>query len=95
MRSQAAAEGLAPDTTFRTNLLGLYNLLQAAVEADVHTVVMAGSNCALGHGFRISRTPFPHAFLPIDETHPTYPEDSYSFTKPVSYTHLDVYKRQL
>lgn len=81
LRSQAEAAGLASDTTFRTNMLGLYNLMQAAVEAGVRTVVMAGSNCALGHGFRISDTPFPHAFLPIDETHPTYPEDSYSFTK--------------
>ena len=29
---------------------------------------MAGSNCALGHGFRISDTPFPIESLPIDET---------------------------
>jgi nucleoside-diphosphate-sugar epimerase len=42
---------------------------------------MAGSNCALGHGFRISETPFPLEALPIDETHPCHPEDSYSFSK--------------
>ena len=29
---------------------------------------MAGSNCALGHGFRISKTPFPIEALPINET---------------------------
>ena len=81
MREQAAAAGLAIDTTFRANMVGVYNLLQAAVEANVRTVVMAGSNCVLGHGYRISAAPFPHAFLPIDETHPTWPEDSYSFTK--------------
>lgn len=93
MQQQAAAEGLAPDTTFRANLLGLYNLMQAAVEASVRTVVMAGSNCALGHGFRISHTPFPHAFLPIDETHPTWPEDSYSFTKRAGEDLLATYTR--
>lgn len=81
MREQAQAEGLEIETTFHANMVGVYNLMQAAAEATVRTVVMAGSNCALGHGFRISATPFPHAFLPIDETHPTWPEDSYSFTK--------------
>jgi nucleoside-diphosphate-sugar epimerase len=42
---------------------------------------MAGSNCALGHGYRISQTPFPLQALPIDERHPSYPEDSYSYSK--------------
>src|SRR2546428_12819812 len=42
---------------------------------------MAGSNCALGHGYRISQTPFPFQALPIDEGHPLYPEDSYSYSK--------------
>lgn len=81
MREQAAAQGLPFDATITANLLGVYYLVQAAVQAQVRTFVMAGSNCALGHGFRISQTPFPHQALPIDETHPTYPEDSYSFTK--------------
>jgi len=93
MWEQAAAEGLQGDTTFRANMLGVYNLMQAAVEAGVRTVVMAGSNCALGHGFRISATPFPHAFLPIDETHPTWPEDSYSFTKRAAEDLLASYTR--
>jgi len=42
---------------------------------------MTGSNCALGHGYRISNTPFPFQFLPVDETHPCYPEDTYSYSK--------------
>jgi nucleoside-diphosphate-sugar epimerase len=67
--------------------------MQAAVEAGVKTVVMAGSNCALGHGFRISNTPFPIERLPIDETHPTWPEDSYSFTKRAGEDHLASYTR--
>lgn len=82
LRANAEKQGIPADATFKTNMLGTYYLMQAAAEAgSVKTVVMAGSNCALGHGFRISKTPFPIEALPINETHPTYPEDSYSFTK--------------
>ncbi len=69
------------DATFKSNLLGTYYLMQAAVAEGVDTVVMAGSNCALGHGFRISNTSFPVKYLPIDEDHPTAVEDTYSYTK--------------
>ena len=81
MRPRAEEQGIPFDATFKTNMLGTYYLMQAAVEAEVETVVMAGSNCALGHGFRISNNPFPIERLPIDETHPCHPEDSYSYSK--------------
>ena len=81
LRGQAAAQGLPFDLTVKSNILGVYYLMQAAVEAGVGRVVMAGSNCALGHGYRISQTPFPLQSLPIDESHPAYPEDSYSYSK--------------
>lgn len=93
MRERAAEQGYPFDATFKTNLLGTYYLLEAAVQAGVKTVVMAGSNCALGHGFRISDTPFPITRLPIDETHPTFPEDSYSFTKRAGEDLLASYSR--
>lgn len=93
MQARATEQGYDFDATFKTNLLGTYYLMQAAVEAEVKTVVMAGSNCALGHGFRISNTPFPIAHLPIDETHPTFPEDSYSFTKRTNEEQLASYSR--
>ncbi len=50
MRARAEEQGYTFDATFKTNMLGTYYLMQAAVEAGVKTVVMAGSNCALGHG---------------------------------------------
>jgi UDP-glucose 4-epimerase len=81
LRGRAAAQGLPFDLTVKSNVLGVYYLMQAAVEAGVGRVVMAGSNCALGHGYRISQTPFPLQSLPIDESHPAYPEDSYSYSK--------------
>jgi len=93
MQARAKEQGYDFDATFKTNLLGTYYLMQAAVAAGVKTVVMAGSNCALGHGFRISDTPFPFSRLPIDETHPTYPEDSYSFTKRAGEDLLASYSR--
>ena len=80
-RTQAAEQGIAFDATFKTNMLGTYYLMQAAIAAGVQTVVMSGSNCALGHGFRISKTHLPIDYLPLDEEHPCYPEDSYSFSK--------------
>ena len=81
LRADAAEKGISFDATFKTNMLGTYYLLQAAIAADVHTIVMCGSNCALGHGFRISKTHIPVDYLPFDEEHPCYPEDSYSFSK--------------
>jgi nucleoside-diphosphate-sugar epimerase len=81
LRAGAEERGISFDATFKTNMLGTYYLMQAAIEADVHTVVMSGSNCALGHGFRISKTHIPIDYLPVDEEHPCYPEDSYSFSK--------------
>ncbi len=69
------------DATMHTNLMGTYYLLMAAVQAGVGTVVMTGSNCAFGHGFRISDRPFPFRYLPLDEEHPSDVEDSYSYSK--------------
>ncbi len=80
-RARASDMGIPFDATFKTNMLGTYYLMQSAVAEGVKVVVMAGSNCALGHGFRISNTSFPIHYLPIDENHPTYPEDSYSYSK--------------
>lgn len=67
--------------TMQTNIMGLYYLLHAAMKRDVGIFVMTGSNCVLGHGFRISARPFPIVSFPIDEDHPCDVEDSYSYSK--------------
>jgi nucleoside-diphosphate-sugar epimerase len=69
------------DITMKTNLMGLYYMLHAALQQDVGIFVMTGSNCALGHGYRLSGTEFPIRSLPIDEKHPSDIEDSYSYSK--------------
>jgi UDP-glucose 4-epimerase len=67
--------------TMHTNIMCTYYLLLAAVQAGVKAMVMTGSNCAFGHGFRLSQTPFPIKYLPLDEGHPSDVEDSYSYSK--------------
>ncbi|MEA3407720.1 MAG: NAD(P)-dependent oxidoreductase [Chloroflexota bacterium] len=69
------------DATMRTNLMGTYYLMKAAVEADVEIVVMTGSNCAFGHCFRMTERPFPIEYLPLDEEHPSDIMGSYCYTK--------------
>jgi UDP-glucose 4-epimerase len=69
------------DLTMKTNMIGLYYLLHAALKQDVGMFVMTGSNCALGHGYRVSGKPFPIRSLPIDEEHPSDVEDTYSYSK--------------
>ena len=79
--------------TMETNIIGTYHLLQACVRNDVGIFVMTGSNCALGHGFRLTQKPFEVKYLPIDEEHPCDPEDSYSFSKLTGEYLLDMYSR--
>jgi UDP-glucose 4-epimerase len=80
-RKNSGEKGIPQDATMRSNILGLYNMLQAALQVGVKTFVMTGSNCAFGHGYRISQRPFPFRYLPLDEQHPSDVEDSYSYTK--------------
>jgi UDP-glucose 4-epimerase len=62
-------------------VLGTYYLLDALVRAGVRRLVAASSLCVLGAAFRISDRRFEIDTLPIDETHPLRPEDSYSVSK--------------
>ena len=80
-RRMAEEQGVPFDATMRSNILGTYYLLRAALAEDIGVFVMTGSNCALGHGYRISDTPFPFRYLPVDEAHPSAVEDSYSYSK--------------
>jgi len=81
MRRQAEQQKLPFDQTIRANILGTYYMLQAAVRREIGVFVMTGSNCALGHGFRISSREFPFKYLPVDEEHPSDVEDTYSYSK--------------
>lgn len=92
-RQRSAELGIPSDQTMRTNILGTYYLLEAALARGIGVFVMTGSNCALGHGFRMSGRDFPIQYLPIDEDHPSEVEDSYSYSKLVGEELLAMYTR--
>lgn len=81
------------DATFRVNALGTYYLMEAAREVGVRRVVLASSNCALGHCFRVTSRPFEVQYLPFDEAHPSFIEDNYGLSKFVNETTVETYAR--
>jgi nucleoside-diphosphate-sugar epimerase len=90
---RAADMGLPPGQTMQSNIMGTYNVLYAAVENKIGVLVMTGSNCASGLTFRLSNREFPLQYLPLDEDHPTDPEDSYSFSKLTAEKLLESYSK--
>ena len=71
---------IAPDaTTYATNVLSTYNVLEAATRLGVRKVVFASSETTYGICFaQGERRPL---YVPVDEEHPTVPEDSYAMSK--------------
>ena len=64
---------------FRINTLGTYNILDAAAKAGVGKVIFASSETTYGICFaKGERKPL---YVPVDEAHPTVPEDSYAMSK--------------
>jgi nucleoside-diphosphate-sugar epimerase len=65
--------------TYRTNVLATYNILEAAAALGIPKVVFASSETTYGICFaQGERRP---EYLPVDEEHPTVPEDSYAMSK--------------
>jgi UDP-glucose 4-epimerase len=81
MQQMRQDQGLPFDATMESNIMGLYYLLHAAQQQGIGIFVLTGSNCSLGHGFRIGDKPFPFHYLPVDEAHPSDVHDSYSYSK--------------
>jgi nucleoside-diphosphate-sugar epimerase len=69
-------------SVFRVNTLGTYNVIDAAVKFGVRKIVFASSETTYGVCFADGeRKP---DYLPVDEEHPTIPEDSYAMSKVVN-----------
>jgi nucleoside-diphosphate-sugar epimerase len=66
---------------FETNVQSAYAVLQAAGEAGAK-VVQASSESA--YGFPFAAEPLAPDYLPVDEAHPTRPEDPYGTGKVVA-----------
>ncbi|MBU1802146.1 MAG: NAD(P)-dependent oxidoreductase, partial [Actinobacteria bacterium] len=71
---------LRPDsTTYAANVLSTYHVLEAATRLGVPKIVFASSETTYGVCFaQGERRP---DYLPVDEEHPTVPEDSYAMSK--------------
>jgi len=73
---------LAPaPTVFGVNVMGTFNLFEAAAAEGIHRVVQASSINALGCAYNL--TDFAPQYFPIDEDHPSVTTDPYSFSKEV------------
>jgi nucleoside-diphosphate-sugar epimerase len=77
--------GLRSDaSTYATNTLSTYNVLEAATRLGVGKIVFASSETTYGICFaQGERKPL---YVPVDEEHPTVPEDSYAMSKVASET---------
>jgi len=65
--------------TYATNVLSTYNVLEAATRLGVRKIVFASSETTYGICFaQGERRPL---YLPVDEDHPTVPEDAYAMSK--------------
>jgi len=72
----------ADNECFRVNTLGTYNVIDAALKFGVRKIVFASSETAYGICFADGvRKP---EYIPVDEEHPTVPEDSYAMSKVVN-----------
>lgn len=67
------------DVTFRTNVLGTFNVHEAAWRLGIRRVASTSSESVLGWDYR-TRDFLPD-YLPIDEDHPVRPQDSYGLSK--------------
>ena len=65
--------------TYATNVLSTYNVLEAATRLGVRKIVFASSETTYGVCFaQGERRP---QYVPVDENHPTVPEDAYAMSK--------------
>lgn len=72
-----------PDNeTYRINALSTYNILDAATKLGIPKVIFASSETTYGVCFADGEQ--KPDYLPVDEEHPTVPQDSYAMSKVVN-----------
>lgn len=74
---------LCPDAeTYRINVTSTYNVLSAAVKLGIRKVIFASSETTYGVCFADGEV--RPDYIPVDEDHPTVPQDSYAMSKVVN-----------
>ena len=73
---------LAPEARlFHVNTVGTFHVFRAAADAGIKRVACASSINALGYNFGITFPKGQLRYFPIDEDHPEFTTDPYSFSK--------------
>ena len=71
---------IVPDNeTYRINVMGTYNVLDAATKLGIPKVIIASSETTYGVVF--ANTPREPDYFPLDEEYPVDPMDSYALSK--------------
>ena len=78
-------------TTFLTNAVGTYNILEACRAAGIKRFVMAGSDWGVAKSDRRANPP---RYVPVDEEHPVRPNDEYGLSKAVNEVTAEMYARE-
>jgi len=80
------------DVVFHTNVMTLYNILEAAATLGIPRVVWASSVSVLG--FPFFYRPLAPQYVPIDEAHPHLPQDPYALSKHLGEEMADAFVRR-
>jgi len=70
---------VADPEVMRVNVLGTYNVLEAARKLGIPKIVLASSEAA--YGFAYSQQIRSPLYFPVDEEHPLSPTDAYGLSK--------------
>ncbi|PYE85767.1 NAD-dependent epimerase/dehydratase family protein [Pseudoroseicyclus aestuarii] len=74
---------IRPDNeTYRINVLSTYNVMDAAAKLGIRKVIFASSETTYGVCF--AQGEVKPEYVPVDEEHPTVPQDSYAMSKVVN-----------
>ncbi len=74
---------IKPDNeTYRTNVMSTYNVIEAAVKLGIKKIIYASSETTYGICFYDGE--LKPNYIPVDEDHPTIPQDSYAMSKVVN-----------
>jgi nucleoside-diphosphate-sugar epimerase len=74
---------VADDVTFRINVMGTFNVHEAARKLGIRRVVSLSSEAVLGWAPGSWEREHAPDYLPIDENHPCAPQDCYGLSKQV------------
>ena len=82
----------ADNETYRVNVMGTYNVIEAAAKMGVKKIIIASSETTYGMCFSDGQT--DPAYLPLDEEYPINPMDSYGMSKRVNEVTAEAFQRR-